>query len=110
MSALGLSSRYFRPPRARPSAWPFSDLPRCPLFGRFPGQSGRQAHAASSCAGGESAALAVLPFRSPHLRRRDGVASRIDWHPTEVHRRFLRLLRAEARRVAGGRRAGVEAA
>jgi len=59
---------------------------------------------------GESAALAVLPFRSPHLRRRDGVASRIDWHPTEVHLRFLRLLRAEARRVAGGGRAGAQAA
>jgi hypothetical protein len=37
----------------------------------------------------ESADLAVLPFRSPHLRRSDGVASRIDWHPTNVHRRFL---------------------
>jgi DNA-binding transcriptional LysR family regulator len=50
----------------------------------------------------ESAELTVLPFRSPHLRRRDGVASRIDWHPTNVHLRFLQLLRAEARRLAGG--------
>jgi hypothetical protein len=50
----------------------------------------------------ESAALAVLPFRSPHLRRRDGVASRTEWHPTDVHLRFLQLLRAEARKVAGG--------
>ena len=50
----------------------------------------------------ESAALTVLPFRSPHLRRSDGVASRIDWHPTTVHLRFLQLLRAEARRLAGG--------
>ncbi len=58
----------------------------------------------------ESAELAVLPFRSPHLRRRDGVASRIDWRPTDVHRRFLQLLRAEARRVAGGGRTGAEAA
>jgi len=49
----------------------------------------------------ESAALAVLPFRSPHLRRSDGVASRIDWHPTKVHMRFLELLRGEARKVAG---------
>jgi hypothetical protein len=49
----------------------------------------------------ESAALAVLPFRSPHLRRRDGVASRVEWHPTNVHLRFLQLLRAEARKVAG---------
>jgi len=48
----------------------------------------------------ESAALAVLPFRSPHLHRADGVASRIDWQPTDVHVRFLELLRAEARRVA----------
>jgi len=50
---------------------------------------------------GESAALAVLPFRSPHLRRSDGVASRVEWHPTNVHLRFLQLLRAEARKVAG---------
>jgi LysR family transcriptional regulator, regulator for genes of the gallate degradation pathway len=51
----------------------------------------------------ESAALTVLPFRSPHLRRTDGVASRIDWHPTNIHLRFLQLLRAEARRLARGR-------
>jgi len=50
---------------------------------------------------GESAALAVLPFRSPHLRRRDGVASRVEWHPTNVHLRFPQLLRAETRKVAG---------
>src|SRR4029077_18346077 len=58
----------------------------------------------------ESAELAVLPFRSPHLRRQDGVASRIDWHPTKVHLRFLQLLRAEAGRVAGRGRAGANAA
>ena len=58
----------------------------------------------------ESAALAVLPFRSPHLRRSDGVASRIDWHPTNVHLRFLQLLRAEARRLAGGGRSPARAA
>jgi DNA-binding transcriptional LysR family regulator len=58
----------------------------------------------------ESAELAVLPFRSPHLRRQDGVASRIDWHPTHVHLRFLQLLRAEARRVANGGRSGAQAA
>jgi hypothetical protein len=52
----------------------------------------------------------VLPFRSPHLRRQDGVASRIDWHPTNVHLRFLQLLRGEARRVAGARRTGAQAA
>jgi len=49
----------------------------------------------------ESAALAALPFRSPHLRRRDGVAGPVEWHPTNVHLRFLQLLRAEARKVAG---------
>jgi DNA-binding transcriptional LysR family regulator len=58
----------------------------------------------------ESAALTVLPFRSPHLRRSDGVASRIDWHPTNVHQRFLQLLRAEARRVAAGGRSSAKAA
>jgi DNA-binding transcriptional LysR family regulator len=58
----------------------------------------------------ESAALAVLPFRSPHLRRSDGVASRIDWHPTQVHLRFLQLLRTEARRVASGGRSAAQAA
>ncbi len=58
----------------------------------------------------ESAGLAVLPFRSPHLRRSDGVASRIDWRPTRVHQRFLQLLRAEARKVAGGRRSPAQAA
>jgi hypothetical protein len=47
----------------------------------------------------ESVALAVLPFRSPHLRRSDGVACRIDWQPTDVHLRFLELLRAEAARI-----------
>jgi hypothetical protein len=58
----------------------------------------------------EGAALTVLPFRSPHLRREDGVASRIDWHPTSVHLRFLELLRGEVRRVAGGGRSGAQAA
>ncbi len=58
----------------------------------------------------ESPEFAVLPFRSPHLRRRDGVASRIDWRPTDVHRRFLHLLRAEARRVAEGGRSSTHAA
>jgi len=48
----------------------------------------------------ESAPLAVLPFRSPHLARIDGVATRTDWHPTRVHLEFLELLRAEARRMA----------
>jgi LysR family transcriptional regulator of gallate degradation len=42
-------------------------------------------------------ALAVLPFRSPHLSRMDGVATRLDWQPTSIHRQFLDLLRAQAR-------------
>jgi LysR family transcriptional regulator of gallate degradation len=55
-------------------------------------------------------ALAVLPFQSPHLRRVDGVAMRLDWQPTIIHRLFLDLLRAQARalipfgRVRAGRR------
>jgi DNA-binding transcriptional LysR family regulator len=50
----------------------------------------------------EGDALAVLPFRSPHLARRDGVATRTDWQPTQVHLQFLELLRAEAARMAAG--------
>jgi LysR family transcriptional regulator, regulator for genes of the gallate degradation pathway len=44
----------------------------------------------------DAAALAVLPFRSPHLRRFDGVATRVGWQPTRIHLHFLELLRAEA--------------
>jgi hypothetical protein len=44
--------------------------------------------------------LAQLPFRSPHLRRFDGIATRIGWQPTRVHREFIALLRAEACAVA----------
>jgi LysR family transcriptional regulator, regulator for genes of the gallate degradation pathway len=46
--------------------------------------------------------LAQLPFRSPHLRRFDGIATRIGWHPTPIHREFIALLRAEARAAAVG--------
>jgi LysR family transcriptional regulator, regulator for genes of the gallate degradation pathway len=45
-------------------------------------------------------ALAQLPFRSPHLRRFDGIATRIGWQPTSVHLEFIELLRAEALRAA----------
>jgi LysR family transcriptional regulator, regulator for genes of the gallate degradation pathway len=41
-------------------------------------------------------ALAVVPFRSPHLSRVDGVATRVDWQPTSIHRKFLDFLRAQA--------------
>jgi LysR family transcriptional regulator of gallate degradation len=44
--------------------------------------------------------LAQLPFRSPHLRRFDGIATRIGWQPTRIHLEFLEQLRAEARRAA----------
>jgi LysR family transcriptional regulator, regulator for genes of the gallate degradation pathway len=37
--------------------------------------------------------LAVLPFRSAHLRRFDGVATRVNWEPTRIHLQFLDLLR-----------------
>jgi hypothetical protein len=46
--------------------------------------------------------LAQLPFRSPHLRRFDGIATRIGWQPTSIHLEFLELLRAEARGALPG--------
>ena len=51
-------------------------------------------------------ALAQLPFRSPHLRRFDGIATRIGWQPTRIHREFIELLRAEARAAAAGAQPG----
>jgi LysR family transcriptional regulator of gallate degradation len=54
----------------------------------------------------DTGALAQLPFRSPHLRRFDGIATRIGWHPTRIHLEFIALLRAEARAAAGGERPG----
>lgn len=50
----------------------------------------------------EKADLTVLPFRSPHLTRSDGVVSRVAWHPTAVHLTFVDLLRREARRLSAG--------
>jgi LysR family transcriptional regulator of gallate degradation len=50
----------------------------------------------------ENAGLTVLSVRSPHLSRSDGVASRKDWHPPNVHLQFLELLRTEARCLAAG--------
>jgi LysR family transcriptional regulator, regulator for genes of the gallate degradation pathway len=46
--------------------------------------------------------LAQLPFRSPHLRRFDGIATRIGWQPTSIHLEFIELLRAEARGAPAG--------
>jgi LysR family transcriptional regulator of gallate degradation len=48
----------------------------------------------------DNSALTVLPFRSPHLRRVDGVATRADWQPTRIHQQFLDLLRQQAKQAA----------
>jgi hypothetical protein len=50
--------------------------------------------------------LAQLPFRSPHLRRFDGIATRIGWQPTRVHCEFIALLGAEARAATAGAQPG----
>ncbi|HLH98823.1 MAG TPA: LysR family transcriptional regulator [Xanthobacteraceae bacterium] len=55
---------------------------------------------------GDNEALTVLPFRSPHLHRRDGIATRANWEPTRTHLEFLDLLRAEARRAGRGAATG----
>jgi DNA-binding transcriptional LysR family regulator len=52
----------------------------------------------------EQAKLAVLPFGSPELHRADGLAMRADWQPTHIHQHFLKVLRAQARRVKGNGR------
>jgi LysR family transcriptional regulator, regulator for genes of the gallate degradation pathway len=44
--------------------------------------------------------LAVLPFSSRHLRRFDGIATRIDWRPTSIHLQFLDLLRTQSSRLS----------
>ena len=44
--------------------------------------------------------LIELPFRSPHLRRFDGIATRVGWRPMSIHRHFIALLRAEAASTA----------
>lgn len=49
----------------------------------------------------DSESLTVLPFRSPHLDRYDGVATRVDWRPTRVHLDFVEVLRAQAARLDG---------
>ena len=49
----------------------------------------------------DSAAFAILPFRSRHLARADGVARRTDWRPTRIHLQFLELLRRHAAKGTG---------
>jgi hypothetical protein len=38
----------------------------------------------------------ALPYRSPRLRREDGIAIRKDWRPTRIHLEFLDRLTALA--------------
>jgi LysR family transcriptional regulator, regulator for genes of the gallate degradation pathway len=52
----------------------------------------------------DARSLTQLPFRSPHLRRVDGIATRIGWQPTSIHRKFIEVLRAQARLAAADRR------
>lgn len=40
--------------------------------------------------------LRVLPFRSHHLNRMHGIATRADWKPTGMHLEFVNLLRTQA--------------
>ena len=54
--------------------------------------------------------LTQLPLRSRHLRRVDGIATRIGWKPTRIHLKFIEWLRAEARLAAGPRRCKLRAA
>jgi LysR family transcriptional regulator, regulator for genes of the gallate degradation pathway len=42
----------------------------------------------------------ILPFRSPHLRRSDGIVRREDWRPTRIHLEFLDLLRHHAQQFS----------
>jgi LysR family transcriptional regulator, regulator for genes of the gallate degradation pathway len=48
----------------------------------------------------DPSSLAVLPFSSRHLRRFDGIATRTDWRPTNIHLQFVDLLRAQASRLS----------
>jgi DNA-binding transcriptional LysR family regulator len=50
----------------------------------------------------ERTKLAALPFQSTEMRRSDGLATRVDWQPTHIHRHFLKVLRRHARRLSSG--------
>jgi hypothetical protein len=54
----------------------------------------------------DAGSFAVLPFRSAHLRRSDGIATRINWQPTSIHLQFMELLRAESCRCGRGPNSG----
>jgi DNA-binding transcriptional LysR family regulator len=45
-----------------------------------------------------TAGFAPLPYRSPRLRRNDGIATRKDWKPTRIHLEFIERLAARAGR------------
>jgi hypothetical protein len=49
--------------------------------------------------------IAKLSFNSSVLSRADGVATRTDWQPTLVHRKFLELVREETRPLRAGKSA-----
>jgi DNA-binding transcriptional LysR family regulator len=49
--------------------------------------------------------LVKLHYSSSVLSRADGVAIRMDWQPTRVHRKFLELLREETRPLRPGKSA-----
>jgi DNA-binding transcriptional LysR family regulator len=53
----------------------------------------------------DDSTLTVLPFQSQYLSRMDGVATRLDWQPTRIHRQFLDLLRTQARTLTEPARA-----
>ena len=48
----------------------------------------------------DSTIFTILPFRSSHLKRSDGIATRADWRPTRIHLRFMDMLRHHARRIS----------
>jgi LysR family transcriptional regulator, regulator for genes of the gallate degradation pathway len=46
-------------------------------------------YSAREIEGGQSATFEALPYRSPRLKRSDGIAIRKDWRPTRVHLEFV---------------------
>jgi DNA-binding transcriptional LysR family regulator len=46
----------------------------------------------------DTGGFAPLPYRSPRLRRNDGIATRKDWKPTRIHLEFIERLAAHAGR------------
>jgi LysR family transcriptional regulator, regulator for genes of the gallate degradation pathway len=46
-------------------------------------------YSAREIEGDKAAAFEALPYRSPRLKRNDGIAVRKDWKPTRVHLEFV---------------------